>query len=259
MRLGLLPSQGGHLPLWLRLGVHISLIIAMAIGLISFLNYYNFEKSFRELNVARVSVVARDLRQAIEVGLNIGLAPRDNLELAREIAAARDRTTGLRFAAVIDEQGRRLLELGSAGADQDWGLRLDGQGWLGEDAVSYQIGLPYRNSFGLISGAIILGYDKAEIDRATAKMRGALLVDWMIAVLAVSLLVMLGTWLITRRLRHELDVAESALKVTDRDAAVPKLHLPILGEEVEQGISDLVRKQASLMEGAAEKPALSAQ
>jgi hypothetical protein len=40
---------------------------------------------------------------------------------------------------------------------------------------------------------------------------------------------------------------------------VPKLHLPILGEEVEQGISDLVRKQASLMEGAAEKPALSAQ
>jgi ABC-type nickel/cobalt efflux system permease component RcnA len=90
-------------------------------------------------------------------------------------------------------------------------------------------------------------------------MRGALLVDWMIAVLAVSLLVMLGTWLITRRLRHELDVAESALKVTDRDAAVPKLHLPILGEEVEQGISDLVRKQASLMEGAAEKPALSAQ
>lgn len=255
MRLGVLPSRGGLLPLWLRLSVHISLIIALAIGLISFLNYYNFEKSFRELNVARVSVVARDLRQAIEVGLNIGLAPRDNLELAREIAAAKDRTTGLRFAAVIDEQGRRLLEIGSASAEQDWGLRLDGQGWLGEDPDSYQIGLPYRNSFGLISGAIILGYDKVEIVRATAKMRQALLIDWIIAVLAVSFLVMLGTWLITRRLRHELDVAESALKIADRDTGAPKLHLPILGKEVEQGLSDLVRKQASLMEDAADKPA----
>lgn len=250
MRLKLPPSQRGQLPLWLRLGVHISLIIALAIGLISFLNYYNFEKSFRELNVARVSVVARDLRQAIEVGLNIGLAPRDNLELAREIAAARDRTVGLRFAAVIDEQGRRLMEVGAAGAEQDWGLRLDGQGWLGEDAASYQIGLPYRNSFGLISGAIILGYDKAEIDRATAKMRQALLIDWVIAVLAISLLVMLGTWLITRRLRHELDVAESVLKAPYHGGAAPKLHLPILGEEVEQGISALGQKQVSLMEGA---------
>ena len=252
MRLKLPPSQRGQLPLWLRLGVHISLIIALAIALISFLNYYNFEKSFRELNVARVSVVARDLRQAIEVGLNIGLAPRDNLELAREIAAAKDRTVGLRFAAVIDEQGRRLMELGSAGTEQDWDVRLDGQGWLGEDTVSYQIGLPYRNSFGLISGAIILGYDKAEIDRATAKMRQALLIDWLIAVVAISLLVMLGTWLVTRRLRHELDVAESALTASHHDRSVPKLHLPILGEEVEKGISALGQKQAALMEAAPE-------
>ena len=249
MRLGLLPSRRGNLPLWLRLGVHISLIIALAIGLISFLNYYNFEKSFRELNVSRVSVLARDLRQAIEVGLNIGLAPRDNLELAREIAAARDRTVGLRFATVIDEHGRRLMEVGSAGAEQDWGSRLDGQNWLGEDADSYQIGLPYRNSFGLISGAIILGYDKAEIERAMSKMRQALLTDWLIAVVAVSLLVMLGTWLITRRLRHELDVAESALTSNHSGETAPKLHLPILGEEIEQGLSDLINKKASFAEG----------
>jgi hypothetical protein len=81
-------------------------------------------------------------------------------------------------------------------------------------------------------------------------MRQALLIDWVIAVLAISLLVMLGTWLITRRLRHELDVAESVLKAPYHGGAVPKLHLPILGEEVEQGISALGQKQVSLMEGA---------
>ena len=34
-------------PLWVRLGVPIALIIALAIGLISFLNYYNYERTYR--------------------------------------------------------------------------------------------------------------------------------------------------------------------------------------------------------------------
>ena len=45
-------------PLWLRLGLPISLIIALAIGFISFLNYYNYRKTYQELNVARIMVVA---------------------------------------------------------------------------------------------------------------------------------------------------------------------------------------------------------
>ena len=32
-------------PLWLRLGLPISLIIALAIAFISFLNYYNYRKT----------------------------------------------------------------------------------------------------------------------------------------------------------------------------------------------------------------------
>ena len=62
--------------LWLRLGLPISLIIALAIGFVSFLNFYNYGKTYRELNVARLAVMARDVRQAIESGLNVGLAPR---------------------------------------------------------------------------------------------------------------------------------------------------------------------------------------
>jgi len=243
---GVAPLRKGNLHLWVRLGFHISLIIALAIGLISFLNYYNFEKSYRELNVARVSIVARDLRQAIEVGLNIGLAPRDNLQLAREIAAAKDRTEGLRFATVIDENGRRLVEAGIAATDQDWQQRLGGNGWFGEDGDSYQIGFPYRNSFGLISGAIILGYDKAAINHATAKMRNALLTDWLVSVACASLLIMLGTWLFTRRLRHELDLAENALLTGLSNETLPNPHLPILGKEVEQGIPDLISKNKAL-------------
>ena len=106
-------------PLWLRLGLPISLIIALAIGFISFLNYYNYRKTYQQLNVARIMVVVRDLRQAIESGLNVGLAPRANTPLATSLAVAKDHIEGVRFAVVIDEAAKRLVEVGGAAANQD--------------------------------------------------------------------------------------------------------------------------------------------
>src|SRR3977135_3600764 len=107
-------------PLWLRLGLPISMIIALAIGFISFLNYYNYRKTYQQLNVARVMVVARDLRQAIESGLNVGLAPRSNTQLATSLTIAKDHTDGVRFAVVIDQAAKRLVEVGAADTNQDW-------------------------------------------------------------------------------------------------------------------------------------------
>jgi len=108
----------------LRLGLPISLIIALAIGFVSFLNYYNYRKTYQQLNVARVTVVARDLRQAIESGLNVGLAPRSNTQLATSLTIAKDHTDGLRFAAVVDVAAKRLVQVGAAVASQDWLRRL---------------------------------------------------------------------------------------------------------------------------------------
>ncbi len=233
-------------PLWVRLGVPISLIIALAIGLISFLNYYNYEKTYRQLNVSRITVVARDLRQAIEVGLNVGLAPKNNTQLDSALAAARDHTEGLRFAAVIDEQGKRQVEVGESAPNQGWLKRLesigDASSWLGEDHDTYQVGLPYRNSFGVTVGAVILGYDKAVIDRATAAMRLTLLANWLAAAVLLTVLTLLGVRWITRRLESELTQAEAALADSLSGDSIPDLRLPLLGHEIERGIADFVRQ-----------------
>jgi hypothetical protein len=131
-------------PLWVRIGVPNALIIALAIGLISFLNYYNYEKAYRQLNVSRITVVSRDLRQAIEAGLNVGLSPRNNTQLDEALAIAKDSTAGLRFAVVIDEKANRTVEVGEATPEQDWLKRLQGIGnelsWIGEGRDTYQVG-----------------------------------------------------------------------------------------------------------------------
>jgi sensor histidine kinase regulating citrate/malate metabolism len=231
-------------PLWVRLGVPISLIIALAIGLITFLNYYNYEKTYKQLNVSRITVVARDLRQAIETGLNVGLAPRNNTQLGKDLEIARDHTEGLRFAVVIDENGNRLVEVGETTTEQDWSKRLasvaNESQWLGEGARTYQIGMPYRNSFGVRVGAVVLGYDKGSIDRAASAMWRTLLGDWLKAVAVLSCLAFAGIWWITRRLEHDLTKAGAAIGTALSQEPTPALTLPVLGEEIERGIPGFV-------------------
>lgn len=248
-------------PLWLRIGLPISLMIALAIGFVSFLNYYNYGKTYRELNVARVAVVARDLRQAIESGLNVGLPPRSNTQLASSLAVAKEHTNGLRFAVVIDEAAKKLVEVGEAAANQDWLRRLRDVGkelsWLGEDDDTYQVGLPYRNSYGVTVGAVVLGYDKGAIDRATAAMGLSLLADWVQAVVLLTALTVLGIWRLTRGLESELMQAEEALTHALSDEPVPDLRLPVLGEEIARGIPEFIersRAAVAALEGGTPKP-----
>jgi hypothetical protein len=226
--------------------VPISLIIALAIGLISFLNYYNYAKTYRQLNVSRITVVARDLRQAIETGLNVGLAPRNNTQLDSALSIAKDHTEGLRFAVVIDEKANRTVEVGEAAPEQDWLKRLQGVGselsWVGEGRDTYQVGLPFRNSFGVMVGAVILGYDKAAIDRANAAMRSALFADWLLVVAALTILALLGVRRVTRHLESELTQAEVVLDQARPGVAIPELRLPLLGDEIEDGIPAFIRQ-----------------
>ncbi|MBX9847387.1 MAG: hypothetical protein K2Z80_36975 [Xanthobacteraceae bacterium] len=241
-------------PLWVRLGVPISLIVALAIGLVSFLNYYTYEKTYRQLNVSRITVVARDLRQAIETGLNVGLEPRSNTQLEKAHANARDHTEGLRFAVVIDDKASRMVEVGTAPPGQDWLKRIQSIGqqspqdssqessWVGEGPDTYQVGLPFQNSFGVTGGAVILGYDKTAIDRATSAMLFTLLADWLLAVFVLTIVTLLGVRAVTRPLELELTQAEAALDPARSGAAVAALSLPLLGEEIERGIPAFVRQ-----------------
>jgi hypothetical protein len=237
-------------------------MIALAIGFISFLSYYNYGKTYRELNVARVAVVARDLKQAIESGLNVGLAPRNNTQLASSLTVAKEQTDGLRFAVVIDETAKRLVEVGEADADQDWLRRLRDVGndssWLGEDDDTYQVGLPYRNSFGVTVGAVVLGYDKNAIDRATDAMGFSLLADWLRATVLLTALAVVGIWWLTRGLESELTQAEDALAHALSDESAPDLRLPVLGEEIARGIPAFIsrsRAAAAALGAGSPKPA----
>ena len=243
------------IPFWVRLGVPISFIIALSVGLVSFLNYYNYEKTYRQLNSSRLVVIGRDLKQTIEAGLNVGLTPKANTKLDDALFQTVSHTEGLQFAIVIDATGAKLAEAGSSSPEQDWVQRIVGIGdenfWSGADDRTYQVGLPYRNSFGVKVGAVVVGYDKLAIDQTMAAMRTALLTDWLQASAGLGLLTLLGVWWLTRRFEAQLNQVEQALDGTLSDGAVPKLDLPVLGSEIERGIPEFIRQSRRVAEALA--------
>lgn len=241
-------AEARSAPLWLRLGLPIALIISLTAGFISFLNYFNYQKSYRQLNVARVTVIGRDLVQVVESGLNFGLAPKNNTQLDAALSLAKDSTEGLDFLLLTDERGGWVGGVGNAPQHNDWGARLAALGddpyWHGEDAGTYQIGLPYRNTFGAVVGAVVMGYNKEAIDRATARMRSDLLGYWLLATVLCGALVFVVVWRLTRPIEAELREARHVLDgATAESATAPQL--PLLGPVVEQGIAQFIRQARS--------------
>jgi hypothetical protein len=113
---------------------------------------------------------------------------------------------------------------------------------MGEGRETYQVGLPFQNSFGVTVGAVVLGYDKSAIDRATAAMRLTLFLDWLLAVSVLTISALLGVRIITRGLESDLAQAEAALDQAQRGAQLPELRLPLLGDDIERGIPAFVRQ-----------------
>ena len=239
-------SSHQSIPLWLRLGLPIALIIALCVGFIGFLNYFNYEKTYRHLIVSRVMVIGGDLRQAVEVGLNFGLAPRSNSQLDPAMSAAKDSSEGLDFVVLIDQAGEWIGGAGTAPRSHDWRARLAAIGketsWQSGDQETYQVGLPYRNSFGVAVGAVVLGYNKRAMDQATASMRRTLTLDWLKISALFSLAAFTGVWLLTRRLEADLDQVKSALD-HGSDQPPVELRLTVLGPEIESGVPELVRQR----------------
>ncbi len=221
-----------RVPLWLRLGLPIALIIALCIGFISFLNYFNYQKTYRQLNVSRVMVIGGDLRQGVEAGLNFGLAPKNNAQLDRALSVAKDSTEGLDFVVLTDEAGEWVAGAGNAPRVHDWRARLAGIGkepfWQGGDQDTYQVGLPFatpsESPWGPSPG-IQQERDRPR-HRVHASYAAARLAQGDRAVQPCCP-VRRYRWL-TRRLESELAQVESALEQTPGEPS-PALHLPLPG------------------------------
>jgi hypothetical protein len=202
-------------PLWFRIGGLIALVVAFVVVLLSFLNYANFRKTMHGLTETRYLVLGKDARQTVEGGMALGLLPEQNTQLAvvfRDLAA---KWPAVRFAGVVDTDGRVLVGSGEAADGARWrgplrDSKLDGV-WHSRAEHDDAVGLTLENNFGDKAGAVVIRYDDRETRQASAGMAQAL--AWRAAAvsLCAALLAWAGAWWLTRPLAAELDEAMTLL------------------------------------------------
>jgi hypothetical protein len=233
-----------HWPLWLQLSVPVALVMILSIGLVAFLNDFNFQKSDSALTEQRYLVLGKDARQVVEAGLNAGLDPALNQGLPLLFDQLRERTPGLLLVAMTGPDGKAVLSSGDrladlplvpAGAAKD-----DGVGWRRQTAGILFIGLPVRNSFGVGVGALVLGYERDSAELAARAMRAKLLRSWLLVSLAIALLTPLLFWLLTRRMSRELAEAAHAVERALDEQAPQLPPLPASGQELAEDLDRII-------------------
>ncbi|HEX5126053.1 MAG TPA: hypothetical protein VFW00_04865 [Rhodocyclaceae bacterium] len=233
------------LPLWIRLGIPISMVVWLSISLIVFLNYYNYYKAFHELTLARYLVLGKDLRQTVEVGLAVGLSPRDNAQLEPILKQAQTKLPNIRFVALVDEAGKIIRSVGQLdNSAAEWiaphPVPEGSDHWQASDTRSYQIGLPYRNSFDQPGGAVIVGYERNVVDAAMWQTRSLLFRDAALVAVMALLLVLVGTWILTRKFERGLAAASHAITQALGKEPIDSSGFQVLGPEVANGIPEFV-------------------
>lgn len=229
-----------HWPLWLQLGAPITIVVILSIGLVAFLNDFNFQKSYRQLTQDKYWVLGKDARQVVESGLNVGLQPAVNQGLRQFLDQLRQTAPGLRFMAVLDQHGAVSVNSGALPAGGTWRRAPLDKNWHGQDQAWFYLGLPFKNSFGVTIGTLVLGYERAGVDAAIAQMHAKLLRVWLLVSLAVALITPYAVWLLTRQLSTELAQAAAAIDQTF-DATLPELPpLAALGDELAEGIPQFI-------------------
>ncbi|WP_338846542.1 hypothetical protein V8J88_22695 [Massilia sp. W12] len=205
--------------------------------------------------------MAKDLRQTIEAGLNIGLSASANTRLRSAMQEAMQQMNGIRFVAILDENTGLLYEGKiDPGLERSWRTHLQHNDnlWQQSHPEYLEMGMSFSNNFNLRIGAVMIGYERAPIEQAMAEMRRKLLLDTLQTLALAALLITVGVYLLTRKLQRDLHTVAGHLDAIVDSQQAPQLPPGVFereaAEEIDQ-FANLSHRMLHNMRQAEEKPA----
>jgi len=178
----------------LRICLPIIVISALAIGLNSFLNFGNFERSFNELERSRIDFLVNDLANNLETGLALGLPLRQlaNAQAAIEFELRAD--AEIISISVFDEAGAAAFHAGQPlplnQLPARW--RLPDKAWQLIERDAQIIGVRLVTAIGADAGGLVLRYTRRHHDQVMQAMGRNLLQASIVTLLLTALATLLG-------------------------------------------------------------------
>tara|TARA_R110000787_G_scaffold25757_2_gene72231 strand:- start:31446 stop:32366 length:921 start_codon:yes stop_codon:yes gene_type:complete len=153
-----------------KIGLTIVGIVAFVLLLVTFLNYFKFQKTLAGLLDSRVRVVSLDLKSTVEGGLNLGLALRNIETLQPILDHAREINPLIATIQVYDESGNRLFS--SPLSDEptvpaEWMTALDSaetDTWSLAGETEFVVGVPLVDNLDKYVGGLSVTYSRSYFD-----------------------------------------------------------------------------------------------
>lgn len=205
-------------------------IMACCLGLISLLNYYNFCEDLEEFINSRFMVVAQDLKNSVEYGLNLGLGLAELKNMQPLLTAAHDHDPDISNLMVVDADNNIIFHSDAT---------RDGQSAPPDNQSNSRIlALALVNQFNVRVGTLRLSYPNTLITIPQAAMRRFLFRRLLIILAGAALLTLLLVMILTKgMLRGCQELANNLERLVANDPLAGK---PLTDPELAPAYAKLV-------------------
>ena len=188
-----------------KISVMIILLLAFALLLNVFLNYFNFEKNYTSMVHSRFFVIARDLQNTAEYGLSLGLSLPELKNLQEVIDGILDEQKDIVSIGIFDDQSQVIfhtdpkekgktvpsIAMESLGEEDIYEFNDDGKS---------VILLPLTNAFNVRTGALALSFPKSHIEIPVKNMFSYLLEHFVISLAIFTVITFVAVSLFSRNI-----------------------------------------------------------
>ena len=198
--------MGRGLSLRVKISIMIIMILAFALLLNVFLNFFNFEKNYSNIVYSRFFVIAKDLQNTAEYGLGLGLSLPELKNLQEVINGITSEHKDIVSITIFNDKGRVIFHTNpeevNKGVSSKW---VDKLKEMDKEAISrfthndtFVIVLPLMNTFNIKVGALALSFSKSHIEIPVKRMLLYLFRWFSIFLIALAVITFMGISLFSR-------------------------------------------------------------
>lgn len=183
----------------LRLVITVWLILLSVLSLLYLMNYMKFDSLMSHVVSSKLEVISTSLETSIQRAERLGISLKSADNVKEQIDKARLREANVQSISIIDQQGNLIYQSRSdQGADVPVAqevvrraLKSNEAKWIFNNDSELYSGLQITNSFGSLSGSIVIEYDKSALFGMYALVRLHLLEATVLIFLVFALIVFL--------------------------------------------------------------------
>jgi hypothetical protein len=209
------------------------LVCLFAVGMAGLLNFFKYRSNAERLVKERLVVTGAGIEGSIRSSLSLGLQFADLGTLPEMMERERGTDDLIRTIEVFDNDGKPLYSTDrlrmQRAVPENWLKEAressDGEPWQVRAGRESAIGIPVRNSFGLVIGHVALRYSQAQVDEGVMAVARELALACLLVFLVAAASASLALLAVMGQTSRDLKLVETVLARNQDPAGPPAASL----------------------------------